>query len=48
MIDIAFVSGRLGRAMFREEDACFALALEGSQYPIGALDFEELLRFGSE
>ncbi len=34
--------------MFREEDACFALALEGSQYPIGALDFEELLRFGSE
>src|ERR1039457_1453024 len=48
MIDVAFVSGRLGRAMFREEDVCFALALGESPHQIGALDIDQVLRSGSE
>jgi tetratricopeptide (TPR) repeat protein len=47
-VEIAFVSGRLGQALFREGEEMYALSLDGSQRPASAAEFQTILQKGAE
>jgi tetratricopeptide (TPR) repeat protein len=48
MIDVAFVSGRLGNALFREADDYFLLPAYHDPIPVSGLEIREILQHGSE
>ncbi|MGA8212628.1 MAG: tetratricopeptide repeat protein [Candidatus Sulfotelmatobacter sp.] len=47
-IAAAFVSGRLGQAIFREGEELYALSLDGDRRPASAADLQEILKKGAE
>jgi tetratricopeptide (TPR) repeat protein len=47
-VETAFVSGRLGQAIFREGEELYALSLDGDRRPASTAELQEILEKGAE